>query len=470
VTVMTAGEIARRAGGVVDGDANATVDAWGFDSRALAPGSCFVALKGGRDGHEFVAAAFDAGARVALIDRDPIPAIALGTGRALVRVPDALAGLQRVATSIRADRADLRVVAVTGSTGKTSTKDLLAAALAPLGTFANAESYNNEFGLPLTLCNTPHAAAVVVTEMGERFVGDLTELCAIAQPTVGVVTNVGLAHAEHLGGHAGTVEVLSEMLRSLPEAGVAVLNADDPFRSDLSAETKAHVLRAGFASDAEYRIEDVQLDAQLRPTFRVQGYEFSVPLRGEHHAQNAAQAIAVAHGAFGMAFDVIATELAGAAPARWRMEFLETDDDVIVLNDAYNANPTSMEAALVALGRLPAGAGARVAVLGDMRELGAHHDDAHRDVGARAAELGFDLVVGVGAGGALIAAAASENGVETIVAADAEAAVALLDERLRSGDAVLVKGSRALGLERIAHALVTRRQFHEPNREKGGAA
>lgn len=452
---MTAAEIARRAGGVVDGDEHTAVDAWAFDSRALAPGSCFVALKGDRDGHEFVGAAFDAGAHVALVDRDPTPAVPLGEGRALVRVADALTGLQRVAASIRTDRSDLRVVAVTGSTGKTSTKDLLAAALAPLGAFANAESYNNEFGLPLTLCNLPSQAGVVVTEMGERSLGDLKKLCEIARPVVGVVTNVGLAHAEYLGGHAGTVEVLSEMLRSLPPEGVAVLNADDPFLGELSAATNARILRAGFAADAEYRIEDVRLDAELRPTFRVQGQAFSVPFRGEHHAQNAAQAVAVAHGALGLDLDVIATELAGAAPARWRMELLESDTGVIVLNDAYNANPASMEAALVALSRLPVKApGRRIAVLGDMRELGRHHDDAHNTVGARAAELRVDLVLGVGDGGSLIVAEAKAGGTVATTVADAAGAVAVLVGQLRPGDAVLVKGSRALGLERVADAIV----------------
>jgi UDP-N-acetylmuramoyl-tripeptide--D-alanyl-D-alanine ligase len=463
---MTAAEIARRAGGGVDGDAEAAIDAWAFDSRALTPGSCFVALKGDRDGHEFVGAAFDAGAHVALVDRDPVPPVTLEAGRALVRVPDALAGLQRVAESIRSDRNDLTVIAVTGSTGKTSTKDLLAAALAPLGVFANAESYNNEFGLPLTLCNAPAAAAVVVTEMGERFAGDLDRLCEIAKPTIGVVTNVGLAHAEHLGGHDGTVAVLSEMLRFLPPDGVAVLNADDPFLGDLSAATTARILRAGFAPDAEYRIEDLQLDSRLRPTFRIQGCEFSVPFRGEHNAQNAAQAIAVAHGAFGLEFGVIATELAGAAAARWRMELLETDTGVVVLNDAYNANPASMQAALVALSRLPVdGSGRRVAVLGDMRELGQHHDDAHTTIGASAAELRVDLVIGVGGGGALIAAEAKAGGADSVSVEDAAGAVAVLEAQLRPGDVVLVKGSRALGLERVAHAIVAAGSLVE-----GGAA
>jgi UDP-N-acetylmuramoyl-tripeptide--D-alanyl-D-alanine ligase len=455
MSAMTAADIAQRAGGVVDGDPNATVDAWAFDSRALTEGACFVALKGSRDGHDFVAAAIEAGARVALVDRDPTPAPAAAPGVALVRVGDTLQALQDVAASLRADRSELHVVAVTGSTGKTSTKDLLAAVLAPKGSFANAESYNNEFGLPITLCNAPAAAGVVVLEMGERKPGDLDHLCRIARPDVGVVTNVGLAHAEFLGGPEGVFAVLAEMLQALPATGTAVLNADDPFLARLTAATEARVLRAGTAADAEYRLEDVELDAELRPTFRMLGHQFTVPLRGAHHAQNAAMAVAVAHGAFGIELDVIATELAAAAPARWRMELIETDDGVTVLNDAYNANPTSMEAALLALTSFGVGPDRRrIAVLGDMRELGSHHDAAHDAVGARAAELGVNLVVGVGDGGARIANAASDAGATVLLVPDADAASDVLTIAVQPGDAVLVKGSRALGLERVADALV----------------
>ncbi len=172
MTMLTAREIAGRCGGRVVGDENATIDAWAFDSRALDDGACFVALRGARDGHDFVAAALDAGARVALVEAD-FPGVAdLQPGRALVHVGDTLGALQEVARSLRLDRPELHVVAVAGSTGKTSTKDLLAAALVARGCHANAESYNNEFGLPITLCNAPASAGVVVTEMGERFAGD----------------------------------------------------------------------------------------------------------------------------------------------------------------------------------------------------------------------------------------------------------------------------------------------------------
>ena len=291
--------------------------------------------------------------------------------------------------------------------------------------------------------------------MGERFAGDLRELCEIARPDTGVITNVGLAHAEHLGGRTGVIAVLAELLEALPATGIAVLNADDPATPELRTTTLARVLTVGEGAGADYRIEAVTIDERLRPSFVLGGQRFTIPLHGTHHVQNAAMAIAVAHGVFSLSYEEIALELAQAQPGRWRMELLETDAGVTVLNDAYNANPTSMEAALVALAGLDlAPAARRIAVVGDMRELGTHHDDAHRAVGEQAAALGVDLVVGVGAGGEAIAEAARASGADARVVADAAAAVALVAPMVRAGDAVLVKGSRALGLEHVADGLL----------------
>ena len=461
MTVLAAAEIARRAGGRVEGDPGALADQWSFDSRSLSAGACFVALQGHRDGHDFVRGAFAAGARVALVSRSPQPGVAVPDGAALVHVDDTLLALQAVARSLRADRPSLQVVAVAGSTGKTSTKDLLAAALSSRGCHANAESYNNEFGLPITLCNAPDAAQVIVTEMGERFPGDLAALCTIAAPNVGVVTNVGLAHAEHLGGHAGTVAVLAELLDALPTDGVAVLPADDPFLPELAGATRARVITVGHSAAADLVIEDTRVDDRLRPSFVVDGQPFTLSLHGAHHAMNAAMAIAVAARVFDVALADIATELDGATRSRWRMELLETDDGIVVINDAYNANPTSMRAALVALSHLPLTAtGRRVAVLGDMRELGAHHDEAHREIGAHAAALGIDCVIGVGAGGRALADAAKSGGASAARVDDAAGALEVVTALVGPGDAVLVKGSRALGLEQVAAELLARGRVH----------
>lgn len=449
---LSAREIAKRAGGeVLAGDPEARVASFAFDSRALAAGAAFVALRGHRDGHDFVADAFRAGAHVAIVDHRP-EQCEPNAGQALVRVDDTLAALQDVARSVRAERAALRVVAVAGSTGKTTTKDLLAAALTPLGAHANPESYNNEFGLPLTLLNAPASAKVVVTEMGERVPGDLAHLCAIAEPDVAVVTNVGLAHAEHLGGTEGAAATFGELLGALPSDGLAVLSADDEWTARLAAGCAARVVTVGFGTDADYRVEDVALDGTLVPSFRLGPARFDLALRGAHQVVNAAMAAVAAHVAFGLPWDEIAPLLRTARTARWRMELVESPGGVTVLNDAYNANPASMEAALRALAHLDVG-GRRIAVLGDMRELGDHAEREHARIGTLAAEIGVDRVIGVGAGGVLIARAASAAGVDVIEVPDAPAALGELEGSLRAGDAVLVKASRALGLQVVADAL-----------------
>jgi UDP-N-acetylmuramoyl-tripeptide--D-alanyl-D-alanine ligase len=281
----------------------------------------------------------------------------------------------------------------------------------------------------------------------------VASLCEIARPEVGVITNVGLAHAEFLGGPEGVAAAMTELLDALPPDGLAVLNADDPWAERLARRAAARVVTVGQAADADHRVTDVTLDDHLRPSFELDGCRLAVPLHGAHHVPNAAMAAVVAHRAFGVSLAEIATLLAGARGGRWRMELGESPAGVVVLNDAYNANPSSMEAGLLALGHLHV-EGRRIAVLGDMRELGEHADRAHADVGRRAGELGIDIVVGVGAGGRQIASAAHDAGVAIETAADAEEARAIVGRVVRPGDAVLVKASRVLGLESVADALL----------------
>jgi UDP-N-acetylmuramoyl-tripeptide--D-alanyl-D-alanine ligase len=447
----TAAEIAHHADGVVVGAADAVVTSWAFDSRALEPGACFVALRGERDGHEFVADAFAAGASVALVS-DMAPGATPPPGTALVQVDDVLRRLQELATAVRAARPGLRVVGVAGSVGKTSTKDLLAAVLSPLGCYASPASYNNEFGLPITLLNAPVAANVVVAEMGERFPGDIAALCAIARPSVGVVTNVGLAHAEHLGGPEGAARAMDELLASLPDSGLAVLNADDAWTPALTVPDGVKRVTVGTSPAADYRVERIELDADLHPTFSMCGQAFTVPLHGEHQAMNAALAVVTAHRGFGVSLDDAAAALGLVRPARWRLEVTVTRTGVTVLNDSYNANPESMDAALRALAKVPT-AGRRIAVLGDMRELGIHSDDAHSAIGRRVAELGVDVLVAVGAGGRAIGAAAIAV-TEVSFASDAGEALDVVVALATAGDTVLVKASRAVGLEIVAVELL----------------
>ena len=437
---------------MIKGSPDAEVTSWAFDSRALEPGACFVALQGDRDGHDFVAGALSAGATVALVSR-PLPGVEAPDAAAIVQVADVLAGLQQLARARRAARPELSVVAVTGSTGKTSTKDLLAAVLAPLGCSASPESFNNEFGLPITLLNTPAEARIVVAEMGERFPGDVAALCAIARPDIGVVTNVGLAHAEHLGGEPGAAKAMGEMLSSLPAGGLAVLNADDEWTRTLEAPDGVEVATVGSGADADYRIEGVTLDDHLHPTFTLNGQRVTVPLHGHHHASNAALALAVAHLGFDIDLASAADGLAGVRPARWRLELHVTAGGVTVLNDAYNANPASMHAALRVLGHT-ATAGRRIAILGDMLELGVHSEEAHAGVGRLAAESHVDVLIGVGDGGRVIAEAAGPAVPEVVTVADARAAADLARKIVARGDTILVKASRAVGLEIVATTLL----------------
>jgi UDP-N-acetylmuramoyl-tripeptide--D-alanyl-D-alanine ligase len=279
----------------------------------------------------------------------------------------------------------------------------------------------------------------------------LALLCDIARPNVGVVTNAGLAHAEHLGGLEGTISVLGELLAALPQDGLFVGNADDMSFARLGQASRAPALAVGRSADADVRITDVEIDDELRPTFHLNGHRLAVPLHGVHHVDNAALAAATAHYAFGMDYADIADGMRNTTGGRWRMELFETDAGITVLNDAYNANPTSMTAALAALAHLDV-KGRRIAVLGDMRELGVHHDQEHADLGRRLSEMPIDVLVGVGDGGSAIVAAAGDR-IETHRVPDARAAGALACETAAPGDAVLVKGSRALGLEIVAEAL-----------------
>src|SRR5689334_6585878 len=292
---LTADAIAQRAGGrVASGDAGARATTVSFDSRALDAGACFVALRGHRDGHDFVEDAFVRGATVALVSHVP-ERLTIRRGQAVVCVDDTLAALGSLAGSVREERRDLIVVGITGSSGKTSTKDMLWAALSTTGAaHANRDSYNNEVGLPVTLLQADPAARYVVTEMGARFPGNITELCTIAQPNIGVITNIGLAHAEFLGGRDGVARVKAELVDALPPDGLAVLNADDEWCAWMAQRARSAVVRVGTRDDADVQITDVRLHDDLRATCRVGDVEIDVPLRGAHQVHNAALSVAVA--------------------------------------------------------------------------------------------------------------------------------------------------------------------------------
>ena len=454
---LSAGEIAKAAAGrVIAGAETTRATSFVIDSRLARPGACFFALRDVRDGHDYVRDAGERGARIAVVNR---PVDAGATGLTVVEVDnpaDALAAIARVA---RARLAGARVIGITGSAGKTATKDLTAAALARTRTVhASPASYNNEAGVPLTLLGAPGGVDVVVAEMGARKVGNIAELAELAEPDVGVVTQIGLAHAESLGGREGITRVKGELLEALPADGLAVLNADCDMTPALASRTPARVLRAGRAEDADVRVSSVALDDELRPRFHLDtpwgAVDVQLALRGEHQVSNAALAATVA-----LALDVAPSEvgagLADATGAAHRMTLVRTPDGIVVLDDSYNSSPTSAAAAVraFALLRVP---GRHVAVLGDMLELGAHGDAAHDTIGALTGEVGVDLLVAVGERREQLAAGARRARVTVVTAPNAEAAARAVADHVHPGDAVLVKASRAVGLERVAEALTAR--------------
>lgn len=457
------GEVAELAGGAVSpGAADLTVTApVTVDSRQVLPGGLLAAVVGDRvDGHDFVEAALGAGAVGSLVSR-PV------TGPHVV-VEDVVAALGRLARAVvdRLVPAGLVVVGVTGSSGKTSTKDLLAQLLSGAGaTVAPEGSFNTEIGVPLTALRADAGSRHLVVEMGARGAGHVAYLCGITPPRIGVVLNVGSAHAGEFGDRATTARAKSELVQALPDAsagGIAVLNADDPLVAAMASVTEARVVTVGLAPGADVRAEGVRLDARGCPSYVLHTsfgspVQVWLPLHGAHHVGNSLAAAAVAL-EVGLPPPSVADALGRvAARSRWRMEVVDRGDGVTVVNDAYNANPDSVRAAVSAL-QVIADGRRSWAVIGEMLELGAASHAEHDEVGRLVRRSGIDRLVVVGDGaravheGALAAGAA--DGEESVVVADVPAALDLLTSELRPGDVVLVKGSRGVGLERIAAALL----------------
>jgi len=452
---LTAAEIAAATdGAVARGRAEALARSFSIDTRAMEPEGCFIAIEAARDGHDFVGDAFARGATVAVVRKASDESAPNGTLVLTADTTHAVTALGRLARARLARSA--RVVGITGSAGKTATKDLTAAAVAPrLRVHASHLSFNNELGLPLTLLGADSETQVVIVEMGARLKTHISALAEVARPDIGVVTHVGMAHAEHLGGRAGIIDAKGELVEALPPSGLAVLNADDDATPELARRTKARVLRVGTAASADVVVEQVALDRDLRPTFQLRtpwgGADVRLELRGAHQALNAAMATAVA-AELGVPLPDAVAGLADARPAPHRMTVSRSSGGVTVINDSYNSSPTSAAAALRSLAGTPVD-GHRVAVLGEMRELGKHADREHARVGELTAAAGVDLLIVVGDGVESLAVAAEQAGVEVLRAADPSAAASVVAARVRPGDAVLVKASRAVGLEELAESL-----------------
>lgn len=426
------------------------------DSREAGPGGLYVARVGeSMDGHQFVGSARDAGAVAALTTREveDLPCVV---------VDDIQDGFVALARGVLQAHPEITVIGITGSSGKTSTKDLLASVLSAAGpTVAPVGSLNSEVGVPLTVCRIADDTRFLIVEMGARGMGHIEYLADIAEPTIGIVLNVGTAHVGEFGSREAIGRAKAELVAALPDGGLAVLNADDPVVRAMVGQTAARALLVGASHEAGLRATDIDLDGAGRPSFTVSGdgveaeTRVTLPLHGEHHVGNALAVIAVALEC-GMAMGDVAEALADARPAsRWRMEVTERADGVTIINDAYNANPDSMRAALKAL--VAMGSGRRTwAVLGSMLELGDESTTEHDAIGRLAVRLNVSRLVVVGETARPMASGAQHEGSwgdEAVWVPDADAAYELLSRELAAGDVVLFKSSRDAGLRWLGDRL-----------------
>jgi len=454
-----------------------------FDSRSVGAGGLFLALPGARsDGHDFAAGAIAAGA-VAVLAARPVgvPAIVVkpdaaqsdsssgaleydtdGSGAAV------LAALGRLARAVADElvAGGLRIIGVTGSSGKTSTKDLLAAVLAPLGeVIAPPGSFNNELGHPWTVLRATGDTDFLVLEMSARHPGNIAALARIAPPSIGVVLNVGTAHLGEFGSREIIAATKSELPQAVPASGVVVLNADDGAVAAMAALTAARVVRVSRSAGSDLWAGEVALDALARPGFTLHAgdeqVEVQLAVHGDHQVSNALCAAAVALEC-GASLSQVADALAGAGPvSKHRMAVSTRADGVVVINDAYNANPDSMRAGLKSLAWMAKSGRARSwAVLGEMGELGADAIIEHDSIGRLAVRLDVSRLIVVGTGrtmGAMYHGAVMEGswGSEVTTVSDTESALELLRSELEPGDVVLVKASNAAGLASLAETLAS---------------
>ena len=465
---LTLAEISTAVGGRLAGgaDPEAVVLGASTDSRSVAAFDLFVAVVGERhDAHDHAAEAIAAGAVAVLASRElDVPCVV---------VADTVVALGRLAHAVLQRLPGVVVVGVTGSSGKTSTKDLLAQVLPAYGrTLAPEGSFNTEVGLPMTALRLEARTRVLVAEMGARGIGHIRYLCGITPPRIGVVLNVGSAHVGEFGSREAIAQAKGELVECLPHAGdggVAVLNADDPLVLAMRSRTAARVVTYGESVHADVRADDVALDAEGRPSYDLCHFgrraRVSLGLHGRHHVSNSLAVAAVAL-SLGLDLDEVADALSHARPAsRWRMEVTRTPSGATVVNDAYNAKPESVRAALealVAIGRATTDHAARrtIAVLGELRELGGASVAEHEEIGRTVVRLGVGRLVVVGASADVEAmgdaALAVDPSFDVVRVPDVDAAVEHLAATVAGDDVVLVKASRGVALERVVDGLLAR--------------
>lgn len=459
---LTPAELAGVVGGVLSGpvDSRATEPIRGevvVDSRLATPGCVFVALRGeATDGHLFAAAAVAAGALLVIAERD------LELSVPVVLVQDSLVALSDLAREVvaRARSGGLRVVAVTGSNGKTTTKNMLRAVLETAGSVvAPRGSFNNQVGAPLSMLGVDAGTDFLVVEMGASAPGEIARLVSIVVPDIAIVLKVGLAHVGGFGSIEETQRAKAELVTELPAGAVAILNADDSRVAEMAGMTRARVVRFGLSESADVRAEDIAATVEGTSFALVAGsrrYEGALRILGEHNVLNALATVAATRE---LGIDpAVALEAIERMPRaeRWRMELLPAPGGVTVLNDAYNASPDSMAAALKTLAEITRDRHRAVAVLGEMAELGEHSDEEHDRIGRLVVRLNIDKLIVVGHGARHIHNAAGLEGSwdgESVLVEDADRAYDLLRDELRSGDVVLVKSSNSAGLRLLGDRL-----------------
>lgn len=423
------------------------VTGWSIDSRTVQPGDLFIAIKGENfDGHGFVQPALKAGAAAAVVSED----VAASSGP-ILRVPDTVAALQKLAQWAR-QRWGGRMIAVTGSAGKTTTKDLTATVVAvKYRVGKTAGNFNNHIGLPLSLLRFPDDAEVGVIEIGMNHAGEIRDLAAVARPQVGVVTNVGYAHIESFASIEEIALAKRELIESLPEDGVAVLNADDERVAGFRSIHRGRTVTYGLSSEADVQAREIELTAE-GSTFTVDGVRFHTVLAGRHGVQNALAALTVGK-IFGIELRELAPAVAAFAPGKMRGERSERRG-ITILNDSYNSNPEAARSMVDVLRGEPAKR--RIAVLGEMRELGLWAESLHRDLGKYVAEAGIDVLIGVrGVSRAMVDEAAKTGHFDhaAFFFDEPEDAGKFLRNYVRPGDAILFKGSRGTHVEKALSAM-----------------
>ena len=442
-------QIARYAGGTLSsGSAEQVITRISTDSRTLQPGDLFVPIRGDKfDGHQFVEQAAARGASGALVEREwrgKLP-----PKFAVIRVADTLIGYQQIAAGYRRSL-PLKVIAITGSNGKTSTKDFVAAALGRRFRVTKTEgNFNNHVGLPRTILEANSTHEIAVWELGMNHPGEIAALAAIAQANAGIITNIGIAHIEFMGSEEGIAEEKGALAAAIGQEGTVILNADDRFSASIARRTRSKIVLAGVNSGT-LRATGVSQSAGGSEFTILEGAHrcrAQLPVAGLHMVQNAMLAVAAGR-VFGLSLEECAAGLASAPLTKARLQ-LRDINGVQFLDDSYNANPDSMKAALRTLVELET-EGRRIAVLGAMGELGSESKRGHREVGEAAAAFRIDQLITVGELGAGISRAALAAGLENVtnVAGTSEAAE-LLASAASPGDLVLVKGSRSARMERV---------------------